>query len=127
MEQFRREGKSPIEIDAALQRFGGSLDFYLEMMEEFLSGLPERIREVRDAAAAAEMEAAAAAAHGIKGVALTLAARPLSRIAERIEATVRSGHLAGVPSRCDDLEEEAARIVDWHARARIAPACEAAH
>lgn len=126
MGQAPREWKSPVEVCTGLQRFGGDLEFYLGMIGEFLAGLPERIRTIRDAAAAAEMEAAAAAAHGIRGAALMLEARRLARIAERIEATAESGHLAGVPTRCDDLQEEADRVATWHSRARAEPACEAA-
>ena len=87
-----------------LLRIGGQ-EFLLEMIDLFLENAPQRIRAARDAVEAGDADGVYRAAHSLKSTAANLGARPLQRLAERLESRAAEGDVEALPP----LVEEVAR------------------
>lgn len=103
----------PLELADGLERAGGELGFYRELLDLLLEDVPLRLREVREAVAAGDAVRVARAAHAIKGAAANLSAVPLSEAAFRLECHGRAGRSAGLEEAVRAVEEELARIAQF--------------
>ncbi len=91
--------------DAFLERMLGDWELCLEIMDDFLSDIPEQIRFARSAAAAADLEALERQAHSIKGACANVAAEALRTIAHETEKLAKSGRVEQSEEKISDLEE----------------------
>jgi HPt (histidine-containing phosphotransfer) domain-containing protein len=105
---MREKGTQPIDMAGAMARFDGDLPLYRELLHEFLSEAPERIRMIEEASARRDGERLREIAHGIRGAAGTLGADAASAIARAIEETGSVGEGSAV--RLEALRAEIARI-----------------
>lgn len=105
---MRETGTNPIDMAGAMARFDGDLTLYRELLQEFLSEAPERLRMIEEASDRQDCERLREIAHGIRGAAGTLGADAASAIARDIEETGSVGDGSAV--RLEALRAELARI-----------------
>jgi response regulator RpfG family c-di-GMP phosphodiesterase len=72
--------------------------------------IPGQMEAVRAAVAKADCPEVRAAAHKLKGGALSMAAGPMSRLAERLQHNAESGDLSSAPQLLHDLEVSYKRV-----------------
>lgn len=82
----------------------GNIDFAKSLLAELESSGPDRIEDIKRMAATADCEAAADAAHSLKGTAAILGAESLRRLAAEVETV----GLAGIESQLNELASQLA-------------------
>lgn len=87
-----------------LERMLGDWELCLEIMDDFMSDLPEQLRIARAAAAAEEKEVLERQAHAIKGAASNVAAETLRAAAYEAEKLARDGRLEEAKRKFLELE-----------------------
>jgi two-component system, sensor histidine kinase and response regulator len=102
--------EKPMDIDRALERFGGDRSFLIEMTREFINGLPARISELKGALEAGNADTLFRSAHNLKGVSANFSADPLTKLAAELETLGRQGNLSTAPGLLAKLEEESERF-----------------
>jgi signal transduction histidine kinase/DNA-binding response OmpR family regulator/HPt (histidine-containing phosphotransfer) domain-containing protein len=97
----------PIDFAAALHRFGDDRAFMLEMCDEFLSGLPARLKEFQAALHAQDANTLGRLAHNLKGVALNFSAEPLAALALQLEEMGKREDLTNAAQVISELKDAA--------------------
>ena len=103
----------PIDGDAFLRRCMGDLDFAQKLLSEFEAMLADRVDQIARHAKEGNATAATESAHGLKSVAGTIAAQPLSTLAAEIEAAGKADDLSAVALLVDRLCGEAQRCLRY--------------
>jgi HPt (histidine-containing phosphotransfer) domain-containing protein len=110
---------SAIDREEILARLSGDRELIAEVVDLFVADRATLLGDIRRAVAQKDPKAAREAAHRLKGVLATLAARAATATAQRLEELARNGDLSAVPSALDALEREVdaaqaelARLVD---------------
>ncbi len=106
------DGRPTLDLEDGLDRAGGDLEFYKELIGMFLEDTPLRLTEITDAIARGDAAAVGSVAHGIKGAAANLSALAIRDTAYALESLGRSGSLAGAPELADQLAHEIRRLTD---------------
>lgn len=75
-----------------------------EVVELFLAGATEGLRDLRRSEGAGDAAGALRAAHKLKGSARNVGAEALATLAERVEERGRSGHVDGMAGLVEDAE-----------------------
>jgi PAS domain S-box-containing protein len=101
---------SPIDLEAAMSRFGNDREFFKDMVREFLDYVPGQIQHIEQAAEAGDSDAVQKNAHSIKGAAGNLSAQNIAHTALMIEEKGRSGDVSGIPSQVKYLKSEISRL-----------------
>lgn len=98
-----------LDASDAMHRLGlgDDLDFYNELLEEFMSQAPVLLAQVQEATAAGRADQAAPVLHTFKGMALALSAHALTEFAATSERACRRGDLSADALRAvaQQLEE----------------------
>lgn len=81
--------------EAALEQMGGDRELLMELVEVFFEDLPERLREIEAALAAADAEALHRAAHTLKGAVGNFVARASYEAALELEHLGKGGDVQG--------------------------------
>ena len=66
---------SPVDMKAAMTRFGDDREFFKDMVQEFLNYVPEQMEMLEEALQSKDVSAVQKNAHSIKGAAGNLSAR----------------------------------------------------
>ncbi len=103
----------PMDFERALERFGGDKPFLLEMSQEYVAGISDRIKDLRAALLAQNSNTLSRLAHNFKGVSANFSAVPITEISAELEALGSQENLAPVPELLARLEVEAARLVKY--------------
>ncbi len=88
----------------------GEPDLLRELVTLFLRDTPERLDVVRQGLAAGDLDAAARAAHSLKGSAANLGALDLHELAAQAEQRARAGDTAAVRELLAQLDDEYGRV-----------------
>ncbi|HEY9077846.1 MAG TPA: response regulator [Anaerolineaceae bacterium] len=88
------ESLPPIDLEKALPRFGGDMDFFLEMLGEFLPQLEERYHALVAACDQLDAETVFRTAHNLKGLSANFNATFLYNISYELETQGRNGDLS---------------------------------
>ena len=114
---------SAIDREEILGRLSGDRELIAEVVDLFVADRATLVGDIRRAVSENDAKAAREAAHRLKGVLATLAARPATSTAQKLEELARKCDLAAAPSTLDLLEREVdaaqtelARLVDELAR-----------
>ncbi len=99
-----------IDMEDILELVDGDVEMVWELVGLFVEDSPKLISKIREALGNEDATALREAAHGLKGSALSIAAKPMAEVALQIEMLARDGNLADVGESCDLLEEEMARV-----------------
>ncbi len=102
--------ESPVDLEDAMDRFDNERAFFLEMLEQFLSLLPDQVKEIEAALSAGDADAVQKTAHNIKGSAGTLSARGLYSVVLGMEEGGRAGDLGQMPALLAKLKSEIGRL-----------------
>ncbi|MBF0187683.1 MAG: response regulator [Magnetococcales bacterium] len=89
--------------EAAIARVGGQVAVWHNLLRRFKRGHGDDIQRLTAALSAGDLEKAAGLAHGLKGVAGNLGAMALSRVAARVESTLREEEVPD-PTLLHDLK-----------------------
>jgi PAS domain S-box-containing protein len=100
----------PIDLAAALPRFGDDLDFFKELLADFIVQLIDQHKQMVDALEGGATEGLARLAHSLKGLAANFSAGRLNRLAELLEGQSKAGDLTGAPALLDNIEQEIPRL-----------------
>jgi CheY-like chemotaxis protein/HPt (histidine-containing phosphotransfer) domain-containing protein len=94
--------KEVLDVQKGIEHVGGDPDTYRELLEDFIEGLPERLRLIQHAFKKMDMAGLARAAHNLNGVAASLGALQLSEYARRLDMQSVDGYTDAI----DDLLRE---------------------
>jgi HPt (histidine-containing phosphotransfer) domain-containing protein len=99
-----------------LFRFGGDRAFMMEMVREFNDHLPVRIKELKSALQANDINSLGRLAHNLKGVCLNFNAAPLAEIAAKLELCGRKEDLTEAPELIEQIENEITSLQEYLAQ-----------
>lgn len=88
----------------------GEPDFLTHLISVFLDDLSLRLESIRNAQARGDHGTLRSAAHALKGASGELGAKRLHALCAQLEATARSGILAGAQPLVREVEHEAVRV-----------------
>jgi two-component system sensor histidine kinase/response regulator len=100
----------PMNLETALPRFFNDRSFFLEMCQDLITHMPDRLHEIHLAWEAKDANALFRQAHNLKGVTANFSADPLSRVAAQIEALGKSEDISPAEGLIRQLEIEARRL-----------------
>jgi PAS domain S-box-containing protein len=80
-----------IDIQEGLKRVGGNQRIYRKLLATFLATKSDAVREVEMVLNAGDTDTAERLAHGIKGVAGNISAKGVHKLAQDLEAVIKSG------------------------------------
>ena len=106
---------APIDLEAALYRFGDDRKFMMELGREFIAGLPDRMTDIRAAVDAKDSNRIGRLAHNLKGIALNFNAEPLANLALKIEELGKREDLTNAPALFQELEAASRTLQDYFA------------
>lgn len=105
--------EEPIDIEAAMPRFGGDHAFFLELLSEFVENMDERIKLFRSALERGETKELTRMAHNLKGAASNFNAHPLTNYASELELQAKSGNMTMAKEYIEKIQEEAPRLREF--------------
>jgi signal transduction histidine kinase/DNA-binding response OmpR family regulator/HPt (histidine-containing phosphotransfer) domain-containing protein len=110
----RAKSEEPIDLDRLLSYCGQDRQLVERLLQKFLPQGRQELAHLTDRIAAGDWEAAARAAHQIKGTAAYLFAQPLHLAAERLEMLCR-GSLppAGAAAALAEVTTQMQRCLEW--------------
>jgi Amt family ammonium transporter len=103
----------PINTEVLLARCMGNVSFALVLLSELEANGRKQVEVIMEHAAKNEWEAAAEAAHSLKGAAAILGAEPLRAAAAEIEATARCGEVSRLTDIVHDMSSEMDRCMAY--------------
>lgn len=101
---------APLDIEQAVDEFGGKRELVNTLIDKFLSKADEQIRILNEAKEKQDNETVRKEAHKIRGSAATLMAMPLALSAENLEKVAQSGMLDEIAEQLAILENEFDRL-----------------
>ncbi|MDR2642779.1 MAG: response regulator [Planctomycetaceae bacterium] len=87
-----------LDLKAGLDRIGGNMDIYIEILKIYIESTPEIIDVLR-IPTAEKLKDYAVAIHGIKGSSLNIGAEKIGKLAAELEADAKAGNLEAVLSK----------------------------
>jgi two-component system, sensor histidine kinase and response regulator len=109
----------PMDIERALERFGGDRPFLIEMSRDYTAGFPERIKDIKTALEAHNANDLSRLAHNLKGVSANFSAGPVTKLSDELETLGRQDDLASAPELLARLEIEVSLLVKYLKEAGI--------
>ena len=110
---YKPSGATPLDIEAALPRFGNDRAFFDEMSQDLIENLPKRITEMTAALERVDSISLSRAAHNLKGMAATFSARTLTALASDLEEQSGKGDLSEAAELIQQIESESTRLNDY--------------
>jgi two-component system sensor histidine kinase/response regulator len=103
-----------VNIEAVLQnRFDGDIDFFAEMLREFLAYAPKQLENLERSLDASDGRVVESEAHSLKGAAGNLGARRIAELALEMELAGRTGELSTAPVALENLRSELKRVQEY--------------
>jgi HPt (histidine-containing phosphotransfer) domain-containing protein len=99
-----------LDIDRALSRVGGDLDFLRELVGIFQAACPALLDNTREAVACGDVHAVERTAHLFKAAADSVSATKIYDAALQLERMAQVGRLQRAPEACQKLERELALL-----------------
>lgn len=101
-----------LDRDALIELLDGDPGLIVTLIDSFLTDCPDYMDAIRDAIEDEDAAALKREAHGLKGAAGSLRARPASKAAQVLEEMGHAGDLADAEAALDTLEAEIDRLTD---------------
>ena len=105
----------PLDLEAALYRFGDDRIFMMELCSEFTAGLPNRLAEIRSAIEAKDANKLGRLGHNLKGIALNFSAEPLANLALKTEEMGKREDLTNAAALLQELDAAVRALQDYYA------------
>jgi CheY-like chemotaxis protein/HPt (histidine-containing phosphotransfer) domain-containing protein len=102
-----------LDIQSALPRFNYDRKFFIDMFQEFVGQLPERVAELNNALLENNAQAVNRLGHNLKGVAASFAALHLAELAQSLETCGRTEDLSDVAGLIDEVKIEIPKLVEY--------------
>ncbi len=109
-EDPEKTSNHPVNLRRLREVTMGDEEFMVELIDIFLDDSPAQIRVLRDAIEGREGEAAASAAHRLKGSSGNLGADSLAALCQRVEESGRENRVEEMPGLLKDIEREFSRV-----------------
>jgi len=103
----------PIDRVKGLRYCGGQEGLYLQLLNQFVQDLGEKIEKMKAAVRTGDVGAFTLLGHTVKGVAATLGADGLFQIAQQMEALGYDDNLSGAGPLIEQMEAEHPRLRDF--------------
>jgi len=103
----------PVDYETAMPRFFNDRKFFIEMCQDLISHMPERLQEINLALKTNNSNDLYRHAHNLKGVTANFSAGPVSKLAAQIEAMGRSEDITHAPIIVKQLQEEIERLRNY--------------
>jgi CheY-like chemotaxis protein/HPt (histidine-containing phosphotransfer) domain-containing protein len=103
----------PVNLEAALYRFGDDRAFMMEMFQEYRAHLGARVEEIHAAWQEGDASRLGRLAHNLKGVSLNFNADPLANAALKLEELGRREDLTDAPALVAQLDAEVGRLEEY--------------
>ncbi len=97
---------SPIDLETALPRFSGDMDFLLELLEEFVHQVESGCRQMREAVRVQDKDTLMRLAHSLKGAAAAFSAKQVVDCAFDLEMRAKNNDLSEIEGRIALIEAE---------------------
>lgn len=114
------------EIDAAIDRLGGDVELYQDLVDRFLddtAGIRQRVETAIDTRDAPMLHSAS---HSLKGLAASIGAATVAAALAELEELGRTGDFEGVVSAWQqfriEMERTADELADYHRSSSVTPA-----
>lgn len=107
------ESVLPIDLEAALHRFGEDQEFMQSMLLEFIEYLPGRLEEIRAALKRGDWNTLGRLAHNLKGVLLNFNATPAAMASEWLEDSCELDNFENLAELVALLEQESKKMVEY--------------
>ncbi len=104
------QSNDPILMEKAMPRFGNDMEFFLEMLTEFVLTLPGRIEAFRAAVETQDGPAMVKLAHTLKGTAANFNAEPITTYTLEMELQAKAGQIQAAAGWNDKIEAEMPRL-----------------
>ena len=105
-----RPERLPVDLDKALQRAEGDREFLEQMLQHFVTGLPDQIKAFSLVMEEGDGEKLAQQAHSLKGSAATLGVEGVASAALRLEHMGKDNSLKEAGAVLRELEDELTRL-----------------
>ncbi|MFH1907775.1 MAG: response regulator, partial [Chloroflexota bacterium] len=92
------EADTPLDLQMALPRFNDDRAFFLELCQEFMAHLPDRIQGMQAALKSGDANTLSRLAHNLKGISANFSAGPLSGLAAQLETLGKQEDLTAAPA-----------------------------
>ncbi len=102
-----------VDLETALDRFGGDKEFFKEMLEEFLNYAPKQLEKLTDAIETGDAKVVEKEAHSVKGAAGNLGAKRIADLSLKLELLGRADDLAGAKEMVGSLKAEFKRLEEY--------------
>lgn len=103
-------GAQVFDLDIALKRVGGEMDFLLELLRLFLHACPSQLEQIRDAIARGDGKTVASVAHKISGAVGNFGCLVVHGTAQKLEQLGRDNKLPEAAQACAQLRAEIEEI-----------------
>lgn len=107
-----RSVSAAIDRDALLNRVGGDVELFAEIVRLFLADCPARVADIQAAVAAGDGDAIRLTCHALKGAAGNLSAMDLMAAARALERIGAEGRIEAAPAAFRELTTQAALAID---------------
>ncbi|MCP4592820.1 MAG: response regulator, partial [bacterium] len=104
------EPRGPLDVEDALARLGNDRELLRDVLELFVEDLPDRVKELRAAAARNDAAGIRAVAHQLKGAAASLGAVGAAKTALHLERLDSEDVVAFTEAAVEDLEDQLAQL-----------------
>lgn len=101
---------NPVDLDQAMPRFNHDIEFFMELLEEFILDLANRTTTLRLAIAEHNAERVSQLAHNLKGASASFSAASLTDYARNLESQAREDDLSEAEKWIDLIEQEQPRL-----------------
>ncbi|MCX6064151.1 MAG: response regulator [Chloroflexi bacterium] len=105
--------EEPLDFTSAMPRFFNDRNFFIEMCQDLVSHMPERLQEINQALRENNGITLSRHAHNLKGVSSNFSAGPVSKIAAQIEALTKSEDMSKAELLVQQLEFESERLCQY--------------
>jgi signal transduction histidine kinase/DNA-binding response OmpR family regulator len=99
-----------LDVQKLEQNMDGDAEMLRDIVETFLRDLPQRERELQESLARRDAPTLARAAHTMKGLLLTLGAKPAADVALQLEILARCGNLSEAEGLAKELRLELTQL-----------------
>jgi PAS domain S-box-containing protein len=100
----------PVNLQAAMPRFSGSLSLYIEMFQEFHGQLSEKSLELKKSLAGGDALQISRLGHSLKGAAASFGADRLASLAREVESKGQQKDLSGVQALIEQIAAEIPKL-----------------
>jgi PAS domain S-box-containing protein len=101
-----------INVREGLKRIAGNEQIYEKLLIAFLTTKSDVVEDIRKALSAGEVDTAERLAHGLKGVAGNISANGIYKLAQDLEAVIKSDSVKDIETSIDQLVPELSKVIE---------------